>query len=473
MENHINDFDVHDYDPSFLATRARRLSVLLESFAFRGERNPLEKIILYLILNQEESGVWGSPDYPPWTDVITAFTIQLFTTIGFHERSTWEVTRSESASTYFGGVSKAITYLLENQKPRGNWGEDFFDTCQVLKALLPFIKKMSLETQIDKGLTYIKNQIDEDMIDERDSEWFGPGFYAAGADLFNILGDLETTNHLLEQMYKRQTENGVFCSQEIVDQAEFNDLSLWHTSWAVLAMHSLGIPSEARRLSSSIQWLIEHQNPNGSWGMSLLRHRAIFTSYCLLAIVPVTGENSDIIASGIQWLVERQADDGRVLGIEGTVMAALAFSKIFQYSIAVNIPLNVLLDIQDLIRDHYGVVLAQQSNIKSVEQEMSTQQDTISNYQTTITEQANELNSKDERLETLSTQVSELGNDIGQWEERWKNHPIRLSTRFLTISGWIVGIVSLILAVVTLIFPSLGREFMSIFSLSTPTVPPP
>jgi prenyltransferase beta subunit len=361
---------VRSLDVRKLSDRSQRISVLLESLFIRGATNPFEKTVVYLMQHQEENGAWGAADYPPWTDVITAFTLQVLTAFGFHENSEWIVTRSDSAHSYIGGVQKAIDCLVFNQQSNGRWGEDFFDTCQVLKALLPYRGKLDLEPPITKGLSYVRAQILANWAEESGGEWYGPGFFAAAIDVFNFLNETDTVNRLLELLYSTQDVTGPFCSAEKLAH-ESIDLCLWHTSLAVLSMHSLGIPSDATRLRSAVKWIESHQNSDGSWGLALARHRAVFTSYGIMAIAAINGIESAEVLKGIEWLKKQQTVDGRVGGHEGTIMAALAFSKVAPRAVTTSVPLNVVLDAQQLVREQVTAITTMAENSAKLQSELN------------------------------------------------------------------------------------------------------
>lgn len=448
-----------------LIERSRRATVLLDTFLFRRHKDPLERAVLFLLQHQDEMGSWGTVDYPPWTDVITGMTLQLLHSLGFHEASEWEITRGESAVAYRGGLSRAVTYLLTSQRSTGQWGEDFFDTCQVIKALIPFRPRFNLAQAIDCGLDFVRTRLNADWDRESDSEWYGPGFIAAAVELFNILGDHDTVNELLELLYQHQQNDGAFFSEPVLGSTDINELAVWHTAWAILAMHSLGLPPTAQRLASAVSWLETHQNPDGSWGFSLTRQRAIFTSYGILALATVAGLQSQYVMNGINWLAHQQAEDGRVGDQAGTLMAALVFSRIFPKALSTSIPINVLLDIQQLISGQREFILSEVESLRRLSDEIQVSS-------TNLDAQTLKIKGMSQQLAELSEENVDLRSQVDAWKTLWDSHPVRLSARFLAVTGWIVGLVSLILAILALFGPNVVSGISSLLSPSpTPLLP--
>ena len=63
---------------------------------------------------------------------------------------------------------------------------------------------------------------------------------------------------------------------------EESSSSPYSTAWALLAF----LHSDSHRARSGVEWLLSHQNPDGSWGSPFRYHeKLIFTPYCLTALL--------------------------------------------------------------------------------------------------------------------------------------------------------------------------------------------
>ncbi|AHH97408.1 squalene--hopene cyclase [Kutzneria albida] len=88
----------------------------------------------------------------------------------------------------------------------------------------------------------------------------------------------------------------------------------------VPALVAAGLPTSHEALRAAVRWLGEHQNPDGGWGEDLRSYRdpdwigrgestASQTAWALLALL-ATGERGQPLLRGVDWLVATQRADG-------------------------------------------------------------------------------------------------------------------------------------------------------------------
>ena len=127
---------------------------------------------------QHHDGAWGSDDYPILKPVFTAQGLMTIGLLGIGEA---------------GGISPAVIdparmaeeWLRGSQRDDGSWGEDAFDTCEVLKALRT-VRGISGDDELSrKGLQYLRPLVDADW-NGLDSFWSGTGFIGSALEAFNL-----------------------------------------------------------------------------------------------------------------------------------------------------------------------------------------------------------------------------------------------------------------------------------------------
>jgi squalene-hopene/tetraprenyl-beta-curcumene cyclase len=95
---------------------------------------------------------------------------------------------------------------------------------------------------------------------------------------------------------------------------------VYGTGAAVPALVAAGVAPGDRAVRRAVRWLEQHQNPDGGWGEDCRSYRepewigrgestASQTAWALLALL-AAGERSPAVERGVAWLVERQTDDG-------------------------------------------------------------------------------------------------------------------------------------------------------------------
>ncbi|MFC5995794.1 squalene--hopene cyclase [Pseudonocardia hispaniensis] len=95
---------------------------------------------------------------------------------------------------------------------------------------------------------------------------------------------------------------------------------VYGTGGAVPALVAAGIPASDPAVRRAVGWLERHQNPDGGWGEDLRSYTdpawvgrgtstASQTAWALLALL-AAGERSEAVERGVRWLVDTQLPDG-------------------------------------------------------------------------------------------------------------------------------------------------------------------
>ncbi|MEV5297829.1 squalene--hopene cyclase [Amycolatopsis methanolica] len=96
---------------------------------------------------------------------------------------------------------------------------------------------------------------------------------------------------------------------------------VYGTGAVVPALVEAGVPASATAIRRAVRWLAEHQNPDGGWGEDLRSYRdpswagrgestASQTAWALLAMLAAGERDSGVTVRGVRWLAETQRPDG-------------------------------------------------------------------------------------------------------------------------------------------------------------------
>jgi squalene-hopene/tetraprenyl-beta-curcumene cyclase len=96
---------------------------------------------------------------------------------------------------------------------------------------------------------------------------------------------------------------------------------VYGTGAAVPALVAAGMPGSDPRIRRAVTWLAEHQNTDGGWGEDLRSYRdpawagrgestPSQTAWALLALLAAGERDAETTERGVHWLVERQRADG-------------------------------------------------------------------------------------------------------------------------------------------------------------------
>jgi squalene-hopene cyclase-like protein len=330
--------------------RSRQARAYLSFCMSTSGRTPYEKVLLNLISRQQVDGSWGTPDYPRWSDVLTSLAVQTLLSVGFTEDSTWSI-GVPGVQPYTGGVGQALAYLHAERAEPG-WGEDVHDTCQALLAFCLVRDRAKYADRIDEGFEHLISQVRDDFRGHRDSEWYGPGFFAAALDALTARGtNRAECTELLERLSGMQHDDGYFGEADM--PLEFK---VFHTSMCISSLSGQGLPTTTESIERALSWLELSQDPSGAWGGGLGRLRAIFTAYGALGLLTFRSADYPAVRRASDWLVSHQGADGSIEGLEGTVMGARVLSKTQAPGSSQILPVVQLVGITKVLRDAEFVI---------------------------------------------------------------------------------------------------------------------
>jgi hypothetical protein len=341
--------------------RSRHARAYLAHCLSSGNMSPGERVIVNLVGRQSENGSWAAVEYPLWTHVLTALSVQALRASGFDDDSTWTVRSGDRQ--YAGGIKRALSYLVESRTERG-WGEDIHDTCQVLITLLETkTDQAEFREAIAAGVDLVVQHLQTDFEDFRSSNWYGPGFYAAALDALSRTGrNREQVTCILNKLNEMQHPDGYFGDESM--PVEFK---VFHTALATMALASRGVslPTSSPTIQRGLAWLEQSQSDNGAWGAGLDRFTVIFVSYGAVALLSLKGGESKAAAKAVQWMLDHQAPDGSIEAIEGTIMGVLTLPMIEGRQPSQIMPITEFIEVDRVLADLESIVFAQFGEVDS------------------------------------------------------------------------------------------------------------
>ncbi|NIH88598.1 squalene--hopene cyclase [Amycolatopsis granulosa] len=142
----------------------------------------------------------------------------------------------------------------------------------------------------------------------------------------------DVTAHVVEMLAKEGKAGSRECRRGIewlLDHQEAD--GSWFGRWganyvygtgaAVPALVEAGVPTSAPAIRRAVRWLAGHQNADGGWGEDLRSYRdpswsgrgestASQTAWALLALIAAGERDSAVTERGVRWLAETQRADG-------------------------------------------------------------------------------------------------------------------------------------------------------------------
>jgi len=310
------------------------------------------KAMFLLLKAQTPSGSWEHSGNPLCSAIQTTQAMDALLAIGYDG---WIY--DEASPLRLAGK-----WLCTNQHlPQGNWGEDPFDTSEVLRTLIRLnheiqaknIRDVTIENAIQKGVESLRSicaERENRFMENRGFGWYGPAFWATAAVVFQLVGDLSLARELVEDIWTfRHDITNTGTSQdgcayfECPDQFNDSNLRIWNTSHTIIGLSRLTEMGPTKYdLSPFVRWLEYQQNcgqkisdkVKGSWGINAAQIGGDSLSICsysaITAIHKAQGTRAPI-ELGMEWFNKliREAKEATDLGNTTLCAAASTYATIY------------------------------------------------------------------------------------------------------------------------------------------------
>lgn len=298
---------------------------------------------------QHPDGSWGSDDTPRQKPCFTAQTITMLYRLGIRYDRT-----ADGRPVMLGPghtVQIATDWLESVQHEDGSWGEDAWDTAQVLLALHRCGYRIG-DPCVNRGLNHLRSNVTDGWPD-RKSYWFGPGFLGAAMQVFNRFGDDEFASSACNQIWEFwDDESACFRSPGETDGQHAP--AAWQTACAIIGLHSFGpVPLAPERVDRAYGWLVKTQASDGSWGSGPWET----ASYCTLQAINAlclngNNGNHEAAAKATEWFTSTYSLDGPLIT---RLMTAAAVARTRSEELVTQVSFYWVEEILDLL-DQYRLL---------------------------------------------------------------------------------------------------------------------
>lgn len=438
-----------------LGVRASKIQTALSAACWSDGNSGHLALFSQAIDSQHLDGSWGPDDSPRMKPCFTAQTIQMLWQLEIRQRLD-EVPISPTVLS-IDSVQRGIIWLRSVQREDGTWGEDVWDTCQVLKAFA-IAGIPATDPNVAAGLSVLRRNIDNDWPD-RSSFWFGAGFLGGCLEVFNRYEDRNYSELATEQILAYYDD----------DSGYFHGLSShldtshappeWHTACAISGFRSFGSVAPHRdKAYRAAHWLVSQQTKDGCWSPG---HPHI-TEYCTIQAVialaslseTISGDNSlrgtESATRGTNWLVGACRDSDAALATK--LNAAAAIARTHAGTLMVLLPLSFVTEVNDVVKQY-----STQASTLNSETNMAIADLRAMEGQVTATTAANAALS--ERLETAEQRAAKLEADFARAHEvehtlrtQLASYALKLTANQLAVLGILITFFSALIGVLVSLF---------------------
>jgi hypothetical protein len=404
-----------------------------------------ERLLLVLsdvLAMQHPDGSWGSNDRTRQKPCCTAQTVTALYRLGIRYDRVGQA--HQVALGPAESIRNAVTWLETAQRDDGSWGEDLWDTCQVLVALHLCGYTASLPC-VQRGLELIRFHVDHHWPD-RESYWFGPGFHGAAVELFSIYGDQRYLELSMRDLWEGW-DQAAGCFRSAPEMAGTGRAPAgWHTATALIGLQASETVSHySDRVRQGLDWLVDNQAPDGSWPLGYFEISGYGTLQAIVALSR-SGfqEHHRAAARGTEWLVSRYGPD-EPLTIRLVVAAAIA--RTHAESLQAHISFYWLKEIEGLLEGYQALaeelrqrclaLLNQASHSEERWQVANTKAQTLHDEFSLVNDQYQALMAQ---LERSRQSENELSRDLSRYALKLTGDQLAVWGLILTLVTFFVGI---------------------------------
>jgi hypothetical protein len=426
------------------AVEERALSAHAKLAAICGAEAPSDfmKIVFAVLETQHPDGSWGSNDTPKQKPTLTAATIGMLTRLGIEIRS--DTIRNKTVPSE--PVYRALRWLRHAQLDDGRWGEDAWDTCQVIRTLWKCGFKEEDEG-IQKALQYLRVTVDDDWKDHS-SYWFGAGFQGAALEVFNLVGAPTYAAKVLDQLMEYYDDTiGCFSTPKSPDDP-LHAPDEWHTANALIGLHSYAsvLPNLAQT-TRAVNWLKACQREDGCWSPGHFEIMAYTTCQSVIALSLIDGWNSSEARRGTDWLVEQCIRDNmshRTL----LLMAGTAISRTHHREVVATIDFLFLRELQDLLMEYLRSSTNLLTDRNDLRAQLAATQAELEAAKESKSGLESQLAGVKDQQSVLRRQWEESRESETRLQQKISEYALKLTANQLAVLGVFLTIVTFILSVI-------------------------
>jgi len=304
-------------------------------------------LVSYITGDQEEDGSWPAQ----YKTVITAHAVRLLHRMGIPLQARWYL---PTGIINEGNLYRATKWLLNSfhrptKDKHARWGLDFWDDCYVLLALFEVRPDWNREMEqhfkdnFAESREFLIEQVKDSFQHYRGADWFGPGFHAAGIELFDYLitqekysGGAKIIDALADSV-KPMLDEAVNGSSPLDWESHF----AWHAgqflaTWKEKSGPYPSLQSLQPLVTKLFDKLEDRQNKKtGAWPSPDEADRIYFTVRALAAHYVWNSPQSESARHAHKYLlrVASGASDAPLTDVKACINAVDAFQKLFEFNV--------------------------------------------------------------------------------------------------------------------------------------------
>lgn len=331
----------------------RNASALSRMLAVCGStsEDDLMSVMTAALGSQHPDGSWGSDDYPIMK---ACFTAQILDAL-YHAGMILAPSPSADPGrpTAPSPVRRAVSWLRAHQQSDGSWGEDTWDTCQVLKALWKSGYRED-DPIMAAGISNLRAVIDKGW-PNKTTFWFGPGFMGGALEVLNAIGDARYAKRVLDELWKYFDEDtGSFLPPTAAVDSPRAPVE-WHTANALKGLSSFGsVVPYGERTSAAIRWLKQAQTSDGSWSPGHFEITSFCTFEAIVALSLIDNAHCEEAQRGTQWFLVHCEEHSKP-NLSTLLMAAGALVRTRVRQLVASVDFLFLYELADLLQSYSQV----------------------------------------------------------------------------------------------------------------------
>jgi hypothetical protein len=433
----MTDVNILELSYSFGSLESRAESALSKlSGLFQSDsRDAHVRSIVDLLSTQHAEGSWGSDDYPILKAVFTAQGMQTLHSLGMETRE--GTTQPNSA------YLRAKNWLQAAQRSDGMWGEDAFDTCETVKALIA-AGVSPADPSISRGVGYLRGLVDLNW-EMNPSFWSGTGFIGSAVEVFNVVGDNRYANLSLEQLSECfDSRLNKFTRGDIRDGDAVAAPLEWHTACALLGLRSFGpVLPEPSMFNAALQSLKSAQSKDGCWSPGHDEITSICTYEVIVALTTAEGQHSVEARRGTEWLLEQSKETGTTQpGYNAKFMAAAAVSRTHQSELRVLTDLVLLQDIRETLESCVQIARQAGLNYSQLRLEVDGLRSSAADFRREATESSAQTHQLKEQNDELRRDIKRSHAHELQLQQQLAGYGLKLTNNQMAIFGIILTLLT-------------------------------
>ena len=377
----------------------------------------LVAVVRRALAAQSRQGWFGPRDEPRMRACYTAQTLDALSRIGFTRN-----TPSDAGTP--SRLEQGFRWLKENKNSDGVWGEDLWDTCEVVRLLLTWGISHT-DPVLSDAVHKLRDAIDTNWAMQKGSEgapgfWFGACFPAGAAQVFADIGDNEYFAKAFSQLESMRNPDGSYGSGSVQD-SKWAAPNEWHTAAAILAFEAAGsVAPDPANLEQSVDWLRARQNEGGYWSSGKVDYDHYLTRLCILALASYDKRPSTRTRDASEWLLSRCETDNYE-GVSDVLMALSAISQTHSKELVVRISIAMLAEINEMSGNCSQHIDAIKSELSDANEKLRLSQQRVKDLEKTAAESAAKIENDQRELRRL--------------KDKEDNTAVRLSKAFVTLCG--------------------------------------